>query len=175
MRFRKYDGAADGDWENCVRSQGAYFAGDWGIIVLRTAFLVSSSINVSVFHSTWLDTSWTDLVQELEEGSILDEEQRGEIWLRISLLARSILQRVLPPSSPTPCSNSGIPPSEPHGGWSWLQGPADGRWVWGPRQWWHWEAQRSGHPLCPSFPCFLAFLRILSPSPSCRIYGPDLV
>ena len=24
----KYDGAADGDWENCVRSQGAYFEGD---------------------------------------------------------------------------------------------------------------------------------------------------
>ena len=24
----KYDRAADGDWENCVRSQGAYFEGD---------------------------------------------------------------------------------------------------------------------------------------------------
>ena len=24
----KYEGAADGDWENCVRSQGAYFEGD---------------------------------------------------------------------------------------------------------------------------------------------------
>ena len=23
----KYDGAADGDWENCVSSQGAYFKG----------------------------------------------------------------------------------------------------------------------------------------------------
>ena len=32
---------ADGDWENCVRSQGAYFEGDWGIIVLSTMFLVS--------------------------------------------------------------------------------------------------------------------------------------
>ena len=30
----KYDRAADGNWENCVRSQGAYFEGDWGIIVL---------------------------------------------------------------------------------------------------------------------------------------------
>ena len=38
---RKYDGAADGDWENCVRSQGAYFGGDWGVIVLCTMFLVS--------------------------------------------------------------------------------------------------------------------------------------
>ena len=54
----KYDVAGDGDWENCVRSQGAYFEGDWGIIVLCTIYLVSSSINVSIFHSTWLDTSW---------------------------------------------------------------------------------------------------------------------
>ena len=36
----KYDGASDGDWENCVRSQVAYFEGDWGIIVLCTVFLV---------------------------------------------------------------------------------------------------------------------------------------
>ena len=43
----KYDRAADGSWENCVRSQGAYFEGDWGVIVLCTMFLVSSSINVS--------------------------------------------------------------------------------------------------------------------------------
>ena len=27
----KYDGAADGYWENCVRSQGAYFEVDWRI------------------------------------------------------------------------------------------------------------------------------------------------
>ena len=37
----KYDRAADGNWENCVRSQGAYFEGDWGIVVLWTMFLVS--------------------------------------------------------------------------------------------------------------------------------------
>ena len=54
--------AADGDWENCVRSQGAYFEGDWGIIVLCRMLLVSSSINVSIFHITWLDTFWTDLI-----------------------------------------------------------------------------------------------------------------
>ena len=53
----KYNGAADGSWENCVRSQGAYFEGDWGVIVLGTVFLMSSSINVSIFHITWLDTS----------------------------------------------------------------------------------------------------------------------
>ena len=37
-------------WENCVRSQGAYSEGDWGIIVLCTMFLVPSSINVSFSH-----------------------------------------------------------------------------------------------------------------------------
>ena len=37
----KYDGAADGDWRKYVRSQGAYFEGDWGVIVLCTVFLVS--------------------------------------------------------------------------------------------------------------------------------------
>ena len=36
-----YDGAADGDWENCVRPQGAYIEGDWGVTVLRTMSLVS--------------------------------------------------------------------------------------------------------------------------------------
>ena len=35
----KYDGVADGNWENCVRCQGAYFEGDWGIIVLCKMFL----------------------------------------------------------------------------------------------------------------------------------------
>ena len=57
----KHDRAAYGYWENCVRSQGAYLEGDWGIIVLCTVFLVSS-INVPVFHSTWLDTFWTDFI-----------------------------------------------------------------------------------------------------------------
>ena len=38
----KYNTAADGYWENCVRSQGAYFKGDWSITVLCTMFLVSS-------------------------------------------------------------------------------------------------------------------------------------
>ena len=37
----KYNGRVGGDWENCVRSQGAYFEGDWDIIVLCTVFLVS--------------------------------------------------------------------------------------------------------------------------------------
>ena len=37
----KYNRIADGNWVNCVRSQGAYFEGDWGVIVLCTMFLVS--------------------------------------------------------------------------------------------------------------------------------------
>ena len=36
-----YDGADDGFCGNCVRSQGAYIEGDWGIIVLGTMFLLS--------------------------------------------------------------------------------------------------------------------------------------
>ena len=61
----KYNGAADGNWENCVRSQGACFEGDWGINVLcRQGFFyfVSSSINVSIFHIIWLDTFWTNYI-----------------------------------------------------------------------------------------------------------------
>ena len=43
---------------------GACFEGDWGVIVLCTMFLVfgSFSINVSIFHITWLDTFWTGLI-----------------------------------------------------------------------------------------------------------------
>ena len=40
----KYNEAADGDWENCVRFQGACFEGDWGIIFLCTMFLVSCTV-----------------------------------------------------------------------------------------------------------------------------------
>ena len=60
----KYDGAADGDLENCVSPQGAYFEGDWGIIVLCTMFLVSCIffIKCLYFHITWLDTFWSDLI-----------------------------------------------------------------------------------------------------------------
>ena len=38
----KYDEAADVDWENCVRSQNAYFEEKWVTIVLCTMFFVSS-------------------------------------------------------------------------------------------------------------------------------------
>ena len=42
----EYDGAADGNWETCVRSLGAHFEEDWEVIVLCTMFLISSSINI---------------------------------------------------------------------------------------------------------------------------------
>ena len=56
-----------GSW-NCVRSPGAYFERDWDFIVLCTVIfvLVLSSINVSIFHSTWLATFWTDLTYRFE-------------------------------------------------------------------------------------------------------------
>ena len=47
----KYDGAPDGDWENCVRSQGAYFEGDWGITVLCTMFLISCIFSKCLYFS----------------------------------------------------------------------------------------------------------------------------
>ena len=52
----KYDGAADGNWENCVRSQGGYFERDDPSLSYVQCFLylVSSSVNVSNFHMTWL-------------------------------------------------------------------------------------------------------------------------
>ena len=59
----KYNRTADGDWENCVRSQGAYIEGDWGITVLCTMFLLSCIfLKMFVFHITWLDTFWTDFI-----------------------------------------------------------------------------------------------------------------
>ena len=60
----KYEGVADGDWENCVKSQSAYFKGDWVSLSYVQCFLclVYSSTNVSIFHITWLDTFCTDLI-----------------------------------------------------------------------------------------------------------------
>ena len=44
--------AAYGNWENCVRSQGAYFEGDWGVIVQCPMFLVSCiSFNKCLYFS----------------------------------------------------------------------------------------------------------------------------
>ena len=46
--WRRYYWTAGGDWENCVKSQGVHFEGDWDIIVLCTMFLESC-----VFFSKW--------------------------------------------------------------------------------------------------------------------------
>ena len=53
----KYNRAANGNWENCARSQGAYFEGDWGSIVLCAMFLVSCIVfnKCLTFHMAWLD------------------------------------------------------------------------------------------------------------------------
>ena len=53
-----------------MKSQGAYFEGDCGIIVLCTTFLVSCTFletindttNISIFPITKLDTFWIDLI-----------------------------------------------------------------------------------------------------------------
>ena len=37
------------NWENCVKSQGAYFEGDWGVIVLCAMFLASCIFNKCLF------------------------------------------------------------------------------------------------------------------------------
>ena len=55
--------------ERTVWGPRACFEGDWGIVVLCTMFLVSSSINVSIFHSMWLDTFWTNLVEYPQKES----------------------------------------------------------------------------------------------------------
>ena len=58
MRWDQENTTASGNWENCVRSQGAYFGRDWSVIVLCTMSLVfvSSSINVcfSYYMATYL-------------------------------------------------------------------------------------------------------------------------
>ena len=67
----KCDGAADGDWENCVRSQAAYFEGDWGIIVLCTMFLVSC-----ILFSQCLYFSY-DVAEYFLDRSHMDGERYG--------------------------------------------------------------------------------------------------
>ena len=51
---RKYDRAADGYWENCVRSQGPYFERDWGFFVQCTMFLVSCIFNKCLYFSYYM-------------------------------------------------------------------------------------------------------------------------
>ena len=58
----KYDGAADGDWENCVRAQVTPLKGTEASFpyVQCLLYLVSSSIKISIFHITSLGIFWTD-------------------------------------------------------------------------------------------------------------------
>ena len=70
----KYDGAAESDWENA--SQGTYFEGVKGTEELLSylqhfLYLVSSPINVFIFHSMWLDTFSTDLIYNQNEIKII--------------------------------------------------------------------------------------------------------
>ena len=60
----KYDRAADGDWENCVRSLAPTLKGTEVSLSYVQCFLylVSSSVNISIFHTTWLDIFWTGLI-----------------------------------------------------------------------------------------------------------------
>ena len=55
------EGTSCCSWENCVRSQGAYFEEDWGIIVLRTVFLVSCIFfNKSLYFSYYMAQYFLD-------------------------------------------------------------------------------------------------------------------
>ena len=56
VRFRETGKA--GDWESCVRSQGACFEGDWGVIALCSVSCVL--FNKCLFRITRLSIFWTD-------------------------------------------------------------------------------------------------------------------
>ena len=81
----KYNRAADGDWENCVRSQGAYLKEHWGVIVLCTMFVVCCTFfNKCLYFSYYM------------AGYLLDRPHMLLIFLwcfdiLISLLARERL------------------------------------------------------------------------------------
>ena len=68
----KYNGEADGDWENCEGDSASLS------YVQCFLYLVSSSINVSIFHITWLDTFWTDFILAWRETGKMGEEDRRE-------------------------------------------------------------------------------------------------
>ena len=47
-------------------------------------YLVSSSVNVSTFHVTWLDTLWTDLVYSTKERTVPPNEKYMHTYHTIS-------------------------------------------------------------------------------------------
>ena len=68
----KYDREADGDWENCVRSLGAYFEWNWGVTVLCTVFLVPC-----IFFNKCLHFSYYMAGYLLDRPRILE---RWSLW-----------------------------------------------------------------------------------------------
>ena len=69
-------------WENCVRSQGANFEGDWGVIVLCTIYLISRVFfSVSLFHITWLDSSGQTLYVTLTLSHLKTKTKPSSITL----------------------------------------------------------------------------------------------
>ena len=65
----KYDGTADDDWENCVRSQGAYFEGDWGALSYVQCFLYlvsCSKISLSFISHGWISSGQTSYTAHVE-------------------------------------------------------------------------------------------------------------
>ena len=73
----KYNGAANGNWENYVRSLGAYSEGDWGITALCTMFL-ASFLKIVLFIY-FLDFVY--LFLERGEGKEKEGERNINVWL----------------------------------------------------------------------------------------------
>ena len=79
-------------WENCVRSQGAYFEGDWGVIVLCTTFLVSC-----IFFNKCLYFSYQVAGYFLDKPRILVYYFKKGIKTQLKLKKRSVhyMEKVL--------------------------------------------------------------------------------
>ena len=88
--LEKYNRAADGNCENGVRSQGTYSEGDWGVIVQLQCFMyvVSSSINVFIFHIIWPNTFWTDFVCPRETHVYVQYDTRTRMIIAASVTIR---------------------------------------------------------------------------------------
>ena len=91
---------------------------DWGIIVLCTMFLISSSINGSIFHVTCLDTLWTDSIFIFQVHMLKNKE------LCFSNVALSFLFLVVfdlfPKAKITPNSETIFPRCRPLTHWAHL-------------------------------------------------------
>ena len=89
----KYNKAADGDWENCVKSQGAYFEGDWGTIVLCTMSLVSC-----IFFNKCLYFSYYMAGNLLDRLHIYDIIYITYYFNMISNSSEKLQRKAIPPS-----------------------------------------------------------------------------